>query len=687
MSGLLWLIPVLPLIGFLINGCLRLPRPAAALVGCAGPIASFVLSVMAFQQTPVEQNVFTWIAVEGERLSIPFGLRVDELAAVMILVVTGIGSLIHVYSIGYMHDDPGFSRFFAYLNLFMFSMLVLVMGDSIALMFVGWEGVGLCSYLLIGFWYKDLKNADAGKKAFITNRIGDLGFILGLFCLWALYKDLNFTQMADRAIPKSVELAGHQIAGETLATWAALLLFVGACGKSAQIPLFVWLPDAMAGPTPVSALIHAATMVTAGVYMMGRMHFLYTLVPGALHVVALVAAATAFMAGVIAVAQNDIKKILAYSTVSQLGFMFAGIASSDFSAGLFHVVTHAFFKALLFLGAGAVIHALHGEQDIRKMGGLGKKLPALAFVFVAGALALAGFPFTSGFVSKDQILTAAFVHEPAVYVLLALTALITAFYTTRLCVVVFLAKKEEHGHGHEIHKPGLLMMAPLVILAVLSLGGGVALDGRLHAWLGRVWASEKAIDENVRLLSVGNPEQKSHAQHELARMGDAAVARLPAAAEVEVGTRLTLIRDEVKRHHQAHAVNQWISAGLFVLGAGAALLIYTRARGWLARLVEGPMRGLHRLVSNKFYVDEIYEYAVIAPVKTGATVIWFLVDRVLIDTILVNGSARLVYGLGWLVRRPHTGSINAALVAFVAGALAVLAYLTVKFEAWKAFLS
>ena len=679
MSQLLWLIPVLPLIGFLVNGCVRLPKAAAALVGCAGPIASFVLSVMAFRQAPVEQDVFTWIAVEGERLSIPFGLRVDELAAVMILVVTGVGSLIHVYSIGYMHDDPGFSRFFAYLNLFMFSMLVLVMGDSIALMFVGWEGVGLCSYLLIGFWYKDLKNADAGKKAFITNRIGDLGFILGLFCLWKMFETLDFQKMS--VTPSKVD--------ESWAMAAALLLFLGACGKSAQIPLYVWLPDAMAGPTPVSALIHAATMVTAGVYMMGRMHFLYTIVPGALHVVALVAAATAFMAGVIAVAQNDIKKVLAYSTISQLGFMFAGIASSDFTAGIFHVVTHAFFKALLFLGAGAVIHALHGEQDIRKMGGLGKKLPVLAIVFIAGALALAGFPFTSGFVSKDQILTAAFVHEPAVYVLLALTALITAFYTTRLCVVVFLAKKEEHGHeghAHETHKPGFLMMAPLAVLAVLALGGGY-LDKPLHRWLGRVWASEKAIDENVRLLSHGKPEEKAHAQHELARMGDAAVARLPAAAEGEDGTRLTLIRDEVKRHNQAHALNQWISAGLFVIGAGAALLIYTRARGWLARLVEGPMRGLHRLVANKFYVDEIYEYAVIAPVKTGATVIWFLIDRVLIDTILVNGSARLVYGLGWLVRRPHTGSINAALVAFVAGALAVLAYLTVKFQAWKVFLS
>jgi NADH-quinone oxidoreductase subunit L len=639
--SLLWLIPVLPLAGFLINGILRPPRMVAALVGCAGPIASFVLSMMVFQAAPVEQHVFEWITVLGEKLHVPFGFRVDPLAAVMLLVVTGVGSLIHLYSISYMHDDEGFARFFAYLNLFMFSMLVLVMGDSIVLMFVGWEGVGLCSYLLIGFWYKDLKNADAGKKAFITNRIGDFGFILGIFCLWHLYHTLDFKEMS-----------GHHRVEESWAAAAAFLLFVGACGKSAQIPLYVWLPDAMAGPTPVSALIHAATMVTAGVYMMARMNFLYVAAPGVLELVVLIAALTAFMAGVIAVAQNDIKKVLAYSTVSQLGFMFAGIAAADFTAGIFHVVTHAFFKALLFLGAGAVIHALHGEQDLRKMGGLGRKLPGLTAVFVIGGLALAGMPLTSGFFSKDAILVAVYQKSgiymsfAAAWTLLVVTASLTAFYTTRLVLLVFLDRKghdagHEAAHGgpvHELHKPGPLMMGPLAILAVLSLVGGAWLNAgqRFEKFLSPVWGHEAT--------------HEAHAVH----------------------------------GPDPHTVNVYVSIGAFVLGAGLASLLYARSRGREAiqRWVEGPMKSLHRLVSNKFYVDEIYEVLVIAPIKMGATVTWFLIDRILIDTILVNGLGRLVYLLGGVVRRPHTGSINVGAVSFVLGVLAVLSYLAIHFQAY-----
>jgi NADH-quinone oxidoreductase subunit L len=637
-SFMLWLIPVLPLAGFLVNGILRPPKMVAALVGCAGPIVSFVLSLIAFQAAPVEQNVFGWITVVGEKLHIPFGLRVDQLAAVMLLVVTGVGSLIHIYSVSYMNDDEGFARFFAYLNLFMFSMLVLVMGDSVALMFLGWEGVGLCSYLLIGFWYKDLKNADAGKKAFITNRIGDFGFILGIFCLWQMFHTLDFKEMS-----------GHHAIDEKWATAAAFLLFVGACGKSAQIPLYVWLPDAMAGPTPVSALIHAATMVTAGVYMMARMNFLYVAAPGVLELVVLIAALTAFMAGVIAVAQNDIKKVLAYSTVSQLGFMFAGIAAADFTAGIFHVVTHAFFKALLFLGAGAVIHTLHGEQDIRKMGGLGRKLPALTAVFVIGGLALAGMPGTSGFFSKDAILAAVYLKSgiymsfAAAWTLLVVTASLTAFYTTRLVLLVFL-DREGHDAGHEeapheLHKPGLLMMGPLAVLAVLSLAAGVWLnaDHRFEKFLGPVWGHEEV--------------HPAHGGHGL----------------------------------DAHTVNVYVSIGAFVLGAGLSAVLYARSHGREAvqRWVEGPMKGLHRLVSNKFYVDEIYEVLVIAPVRMGATVAWFLIDRILIDAILVNGTGRLVYALGGIVRRPHTGSINVGAVSFVLGVLAVLSYLAIHFEAWK----
>ena len=505
MSHLLWLIPVLPLIGFLINGAHRLPKTVAGIIGCAGPLASFGLSVAAFLEVShkgrIGHSFFSWITTGS--LHVPFGLSVDQLSAVMILVVTGVGSLIHIYSISYMHDDEGFSRFFAYLNLFMFSMLILVLGDSLPLMFLGWEGVGVCSYLLIGFWYKELKNSDAGIKAFVTNRIGDFGFLLGMFCLWQMYGSLDFQAMGGKPVDDRWAYA------------AAILLFLGACGKSAQIPLYVWLPDAMAGPTPVSALIHAATMVTAGVYMMARMNFLYAATPAVMGVVVVVAAATAFMAGIIAVAQNDIKKVLAYSTVSQLGFMFAGIASADFRTGLFHVVTHAFFKALLFLGAGAVIHALHGEQDIRKMGGLGKKLPGLTAVFVAGGLALAGLPFSSGFYSKDEILAAVYQKAslPAfgfAWLLLLATAGITAFYTTRLILIVFMDKPghpEEHaahGESHEIHKPGILMMAPLAILAVLSLIGGVLLKGPLTRFLQPVWrvpASE--ISHHAHTVNVG----------------------------------------------------------------------------------------------------------------------------------------------------------------------------------------
>jgi len=638
MNHLLWLIPVLPLAGFLVNGLLKLPKTAAAAVGCAGPVASFVLSVLAFLEVHhsgrLSQTVFSWISTGA--LNVPFGLTVDPLSAVMILVVTGVGSLIHLYSISYMHEDEGFSRFFAYLNLFMFSMLVLVLGDSILLMFVGWEGVGLCSYLLIGFWYKELKNADAGKKAFITNRIGDFGFLLGMFCLWQMFGTLDFQQMSGKPVD------------ETWAYAAAALLFVGACGKSAQIPLYVWLPDAMAGPTPVSALIHAATMVTAGVYMMARMNFVYVHAPEVMSVVVTIAALTAFMAGVIAVAQNDIKKVLAYSTVSQLGFMFAGIATADFTTGLFHVVTHAFFKALLFLGAGAVIHALHGEQDIRKMGGLGKKLPGLAIVFVAGALALSGFPFTAGFFSKDAILVAVFMNpRPAfqfAWLLLLLSAGLTAFYTARLVLVVFLDKpgpaeppgehgKEAHGDPHELHKPGLLMMAPLAILAVLSLAGGFLLEQPLEHFLHPVWTA-------------------------------------PAA---EVSEKVL---------HAAHRINVLGSVAVFTLGVGTAFLLYARAGGrdWVKRYVEGGGRRLHTLVSNKFYVDELYEYTIIAPLKIGATVVWFVIDRILIDTLLVNGAGWVVSGVGGLLRRTSTGSVNVGLISFLAGALALLAFMAYQFR-------
>jgi NADH-quinone oxidoreductase subunit L len=678
MSSLLWLIPVLPLAGFLANGLLRLPKALVGPVGCAGPAAAFVLSVMAVLQAPVAAKYFDWITVGS--MTVSFGLRVDELSAVMILVVTGVGSLIHLYSIGYMHEDESYGRYFAYLNLFMFSMLVLVLGDSLLLLFVGWEGVGLCSYLLIGFWFKELKNADAGKKAFITNRVGDLGFILGLFCLWQVFGALDF---------QSMDLAKLGKADPALVSAAALLLFVGATGKSAQIPLYVWLPDAMAGPTPVSALIHAATMVTAGVYMMARLWFVYDAAPEVLALVGNVAAATALLAGVIAVAQNDIKKVLAYSTVSQLGFMFAGLSAGHYAAGMFHVVTHAFFKALLFLGAGAVIHALHGEQDIRKMGGLGKKLPALTACFVAGGLALAGMPFTSGFFSKDGVLAAVLEGDALLPKLaLPLTALITAFYTTRLVVIVFGPKPEpahahedpdpgHHGHGAsghgELHKPGLTMMVPLALLAVLSLVGGL-LGGPLSRSL-----DQPRLEAGLAALKSPDTRRRAEAVRALARLGDPAVAAAQAAGAP--AKELGEIREKVKHAHHVHLVMMGVSSLIFLLGAGAAFLVYTRLRGWLAAMVEGPWRGLHKLASNKFYVDEIYEYTVIAPIRMGATITWFVVDRLLIDGLCVNGAGKLAYLVGGLLRRTHTGSVNVALASFLVGAVALLAWLLWRSQA------
>jgi len=475
--------------------------------------------------------------------------------------------------------------------------------------------VGLCSYLLIGFWYRDLRNADAGKKAFITNRIGDFGFLLGIFILWQMFGTLDFDAMRQRGI-----LAGSRSAG--LALGAGLLLFLGACGKSAQIPLHVWLPDAMAGPTPVSALIHAATMVTAGVYMVGRMDFLYAAAPGALKVMAVVAALTALMAALIAVAQNDIKKILAYSTISQLGFMFAGMASAQSSAGIFHVVTHAFFKALLFLGAGAVIHALHGEQDIRKMGGLAKRMPGVSIAFVAGALALAGLPPFAGFWSKDLILASVLARGwGGLYALLVITAAVTAFYAARMVLHVFFLKPE-HEHP-EVHRPGLSMMAPLAVLAVLSVAGGLAMGPVMNA--------------------VGKADVEGAA-------GTAMVSSIAACL-----------------------------AG-FLAAAGAFLWRREAVRAF----VEGRGRVLHRLVAGKFYVDEAYDFLVVRPLQAGATVAWYFVDRILIDTVLVHGTGWLALAFGSALRRAHTGSIHAGLGAFLAGALAVLAWLFYRFWLWVA---
>ena len=470
-----WII-FLPLIGAIINGLLgfkiqkRMGKGAIAVIACAPVIIAFALSVIAFLQLkalPPEQrflidNLYRWIDLGSLKVDMAF--LVDPLSAVMILIVTGIGGLIHIYATGYMHDDEGFWRFFAYLNLFTAAMLTLVLGDSLLLMFVGWEGVGLCSYALIGFWYQDHANARAGNKAFIVNRVGDFGFVLGMFLLfWTLdaqgHGTLTFREMARWAS----SLEGQTIWGFSVATVATLFLFIGATGKSAQIPLYVWLPDAMAGPTPVSALIHAATMVTAGVYMTARLNVFFSMAPFTLQLIAVIGVMTALLAATIALTQNDIKKVLAYSTVSQLGYMFIGIGVGGYAAAVFHLMTHAFFKACLFLGAGSVIHAMHHEQDMRKMGGLKDYMPLTFFTFLISVLAISGTPGTAGFFSKDEILWLAFSnHHPVIWALAVIGAGMTAFYMFRQLFMVFFGDcRADHHTREHLHESPKVMTLPL----------------------------------------------------------------------------------------------------------------------------------------------------------------------------------------------------------------------------------
>jgi NADH-quinone oxidoreductase subunit L len=464
----LWLIPFFPLAGFLLNGLLgkRLSKPIVSLISVGSVAASFafvlaVLGKLYPLSLPYSEHYFTWI--QSGSLNIGCDFVVDRLTAVMLLVVTGVGLLIHIYSVGYMEHEEGYTRFFSYLNLFMFFMLVLVLAANFLLMFVGWEGVGLCSYLLVGFYFKEKFAADAANKAFIVNRIGDFGFSLAIFLTVVLFGTLDFGRISGAVAGMPVETSAH------LLTAITLLLFLGAAGKSAQFPLYVWLPDAMAGPTPVSALIHAATMVTAGVYMIARVSFLYDHAPLAMHVVALVGLFTAVFAATIGLVQNDIKKVFAYSTVSQLGYMFLGLGVGAYSAGIFHLMTHAFFKALLFLGAGSVIHGLAGEQDLRHMGGLRKAMPITFFTLGIASLAISGFPGFSGFFSKDAILSATYAHSPWMFWVGAFTAGLTAFYVFRAYFMTFFGKYRGHHHPHE---SSLVMTVPLIVLALLSLVGG-----------------------------------------------------------------------------------------------------------------------------------------------------------------------------------------------------------------------
>jgi NADH-quinone oxidoreductase subunit L len=649
------LIPLLPFVGFLINLSLgrRLSKRISGAVACLAMFGAFLASAWSVwtlvQMAPDSRGIVDRVApwIESGALSIPFTLRLDPLGAVMVLVVTGIGFLIHLYSTAYMHEERAseYARYFSYLNLFAAFMLVLVLGASFPVMFVGWEGVGLCSYLLIGFWFSKKSASDAGKKAFIVNRVGDFGFLLGMFMVWVQFGTLDFQAVAHQA----GQLPPETVFG-TLSI-ATLLLFVGAAGKSAQIPLYVWLPDAMEGPTPVSALIHAATMVTAGVYMIGRNAVLFSHAPETMAVVAGIGVATALMAGTIGLVQNDIKRVLAYSTVSQLGFMFVAMGVGAFAAGIFHLYTHAFFKALLFLGSGAVIHALAGEQDIRKMGGLRRELPVTYWTFLIGSVAIAGVPFFSGFFSKDEILWKAFSGgHYAVWTVAIVTSLLTATYMFRLVFLTFHGPRgkagADHGHGSHLHDAPPAMAIALILLAVGSVAAG-------YIGFPKVLGGSNRIEQFLE-PSFTVPGEAA---------GEASAAAKPAEAlrqaqGGEGGTELSLMA---------------FSSGIAFAGIGLAVFFFLRRRDVTDRIA-ATFAGVHRLLLNKYYVDEAYDAVIVQPIfRVSERGLWKIVDAGLIDGA-VNTAGASVSGWSAVLRRLQTGSIRAYALSIFVGVVVILGY-------------
>jgi NADH-quinone oxidoreductase subunit L len=626
----LWIIPLLPLLGSAINGLFgaKWPKTIVNSVALGSTGVSFLCALEAVREflaggsQPFRKEFFDWIVAGNFRAG--FDLQLDQLTVVMLLVVTGVGFLIHIYSTGYMAHEEGYYRFFSYLNLFMFFMLILILAANYVLLFVGWEGVGLCSYLLIGFYFLRKSAADAGKKAFIVNRIGDFGFMLGMFLLFRTFHSLDFaTVFAAAAKP---EVAVEPLGQFRVLTVACLLLFVGATGKSAQLPLYVWLPDAMEGPTPVSALIHAATMVTAGVYMVARSHVLFTHAPTAMYVVAIVGCATAFFAATIGLVQSDIKKVLAYSTVSQLGYMFLACGVGAFSAGIFHLMTHAFFKALLFLSAGSVIHAMGGEQDMWNMGGLSKKIKTTFVCMLFGTIAIAGFPPFAAFFSKDSILFAAYNSENGGKVLYGvglLAAVLTSFYMFRLIWLTFYGEKRYDEHKVHVHESPGTMTGPLMILAFLSLTGG--------------WFALPALfggkDYFAEFLS-------------------------PVFGAAEAGGG------------EAAQSLEHILSVVAVVAATAGLLVAWRM--YSKKVERGASEGLHKLLYNKYYVDEIYAATVVRPlVWLSSNVLWKVVDAGMIDGA-VNGVADGAAAVGDTVRHTQSGNTRSYAVWVVVGALVVL---------------
>lgn len=634
MIELIWLIPLLPLIGFVVNGIGRntLPKSVIGALGSAVVLVSFILSCLVFgevlaarttgQESAFVYNLFDWIRVGN--LDISFSFLVDPLSALMLLIVTGIGFLIHLYSIGYMSHDAGFGKFFAYLNLFIFFMLLLVLGSNYLIMFIGWEGVGLCSYLLIGFWYKNSSYASAAKKAFVMNRIGDLGFLIAVFVIIATFGSLEFDVVFQQASSFPI--------GDATLLLITLLLFVAATGKSAQIPLFTWLPDAMAGPTPVSALIHAATMVTAGIYMIVRSNILFTLSPLTMQIIAAIGVCTALVAAFIALTQNDIKKVLAYSTVSQLGYMFLGLGVGAFTGAFFHVLTHAFFKALLFLGAGSVIHAMSDEQDMRHMGGLKKSLPVTYQTMLIGTIAISGIPPLSGFFSKDEILAHAFVSNPLLWGLGFLGALFTAFYMFRLLYLTFFGEfRGTASQKSHLHESPVTMLIPLIVLAILAAVGGLlnlpeALGG-CH-WLAS-FLSPIFDYSNSRVQAV-------HIDHttEYILMGASALAAL--------------------------------------IMAIIAYSTYVKKRN-----IPGPdgqeQGTLYKLSYHKLYVDELYDALFVRPLNALSKFLYNVVDKLGIDGF-VNGVGGFFMSSGRGIRQLQTGHVGFYIFMMVIGVIAILLY-------------
>jgi NADH-quinone oxidoreductase subunit L len=615
MIQFVWLVPLLPLAGFLINGLFRnqLSKTMTGIIGSGTVLLAFVVSLVIFGEvrqegfTPVVVTLFDFIGVGP--LKIDFSFLVDQLSTLFLLIITGVGFLIHLYSTAYMHDEngPQYARYFSYLNLFVFSMLLLVLGANFIILFIGWEGVGLCSYLLIGYWFKNTEYDNAAKKAFIMNRIGDVGFLIAIFMMVQKFGTVDFSEVFAKAPG----------AGVATVTAITLLLFVGATGKSAQIPLYTWLPDAMAGPTPVSALIHAATMVTAGIYMIARSHILYDLAPVSQTVVAVIGLATALLGATIALKQNDIKKVLAYSTVSQLGYMFLGLGVGAYTGAVFHVMTHAFFKALLFLGAGSVIHAMGGEQDMRKMGGLGKKLGTTRATFLIGCIAIAGIPPFSGFFSKDEILSAAYAKNPMYYVVGVFTALLTAVYMFKLYATTFMGKfRGTSEQEHHLHESPAAMTIPLWVLAILAMVGGF-----------------------VGIPAVIRPDA-----HWLAKFLGPVVGEGPGGAEMSTGTEWGLIA---------------ISVAVALIGTIAAVARFSR------KPELGEPTGFGKVLANKWYVDELYNALFVKPLDLLAQFLVFF-DKYVVDGI-VNGIGRLVQYGSRQLRLLQSGQVGGYVLLMVVG--------------------